>query len=219
MGASSAPRAFAAQTREPGCRDEGWPSQPLHPRWGNCAGTGPPAGRKPVLLGGGGELKTWAKANGHRWGPIEATFSSPGARPGAKPRGGTRPSLSPWTFPTGLASQRPAPSARAASGTSLGARSATLSPRGTGPQVPSLLLLGKLGPHAFVRVRRSQAHPFGGSRPAPTEVPLLLSRRSPFLVIFFSGTQKDCGAGQPPSPRYGEPQLAIPAAGSSFLGP
>ncbi|CAI9181187.1 unnamed protein product [Rangifer tarandus platyrhynchus] len=65
------------------------------------------------------------------------------------------------------------------------ARSATLSPRGTGPQVPSLLLLGKLAPHAFVRVRRSQAHPFGGSRPAPTEVPLLLSRRSPFLVIFF----------------------------------
>ena len=65
-------------------------------------------------------MKTRANANGHRWGPIAATFSSRGARPGAKPRGGTRPLLSPWTFPTGLASQRPAPSARAASGTRLG---------------------------------------------------------------------------------------------------
>lgn len=78
------------------------------------------AGCRPVLLGGGGELKTRANANGHRWGPIAATFSSRGARPGAKPRGGTRPLLSPWTFPTRLASQRPAPSALAASGTRLG---------------------------------------------------------------------------------------------------
>lgn len=65
-------------------------------------------------------MKTRANANGHHWGPIAATFSSRGARPGAKPRGGTRPLLSPWTLPTGLASQRPAPSARAASGTRLG---------------------------------------------------------------------------------------------------
>lgn len=156
-------------------------------------------------------MKTRANANGHHWGPIAAKFSSRGARPGAKPRGGTRPLLSPWTLPTGLASQRPAPSARAASGTRLGPgrQKRHLVPGWNWAPSTQAAPSGEARSPRFCPGPPLAGPPFGGSRTAPTEVPLLSSRRSPFLVIFFfrdaEGWGWGCGAGSRLRPGTGNP--------------
>ena len=200
----TAPRAFAARTREPGWRGERGPSQPPPPTSGQprplCAGTGPPAACRPVLLGGGKEFKTQANANGHRWGPTASTFPPRGASPGAKPGEGSSPLLSPSTFPTGWCSNaRPRAPKKRVGPAWAGPPEVPARPGAElGTKCSACSFPGSSAPHASVGVRPAQAHPFGGSRPTPfvvgTEAPLLLSRWSPFL-LFLPGRRRMGGLG------------------------
>lgn len=142
-------------------------------------------------------MKTRANANGHHWGPIAAKFSSRGARPGAKPRGGTRPLLSPWTLPTGLASQRPAPSARAASGTRLGPgrQKRHLVPGWNWAPSTQAAPSGEARSPRFCPGPPLAGPPFWGLSDGPDRSTSPFVSAEPFpRYFFFSGTQKD-GAG------------------------
>lgn len=129
-----------------------------------CAWKRPPAARRPVLtLGCSEEFKTQANANGPRWGPTAATFLTRGANPARKKATKLAPRFLLRHFRLGSA-PRPARSAREASGTRLGraTRSATLSPGGTGHQMPSLLLPGKLCSPRFCRGQPGAGRPLRG---------------------------------------------------------
>lgn len=153
--------------------------------------------------------KTRANANGHHWGPIAATFSSRGARPGAKPAEEPVPCFPLGHCRTGLASQRARPRApEQQAGPALGraARSATLSPGGTGPQGTQAAPSGKLAPHRFCPGPPLAGPPFRGLSDGldRSTSPFVSAEPFPRYFFFFSGTQKDgaggAGAGSRPRP-------------------